>query len=72
MIAALSLAQCGWLRRGLNGILLTPDFPEEPSCGEKLLKQLSADAANCARAAGLDVPYVLNVFSKLVFTFFTC
>ncbi|KAG6453001.1 maltase 1 [Manduca sexta] len=55
---ALSAAQCAWIRRGVNGLLLNPDFLDQ-KCGENLLKRLSSEAVSCARGAGMDIPVIL-------------
>ncbi|KAJ8726011.1 hypothetical protein PYW07_000709 [Mythimna separata] len=57
--AALSEAQCAWLKRGVAGILLDPDFPRNQDCGLQLLKKLVTDAMSCARSSGLDTPVIL-------------
>ncbi|XP_047041938.1 maltase A1-like [Helicoverpa zea] len=57
--AAFSAAQCAWLKRGVAGVLLNPDFPRDLACGEQLLKKLVADAMSCARAGNLDTPLIL-------------
>lgn len=54
--AALSAAQCAWLKRGVSGMLLSPDFPRDQRCGEQLLRKLVADAMSCARSSGLETP----------------
>ncbi|XP_075992835.1 maltase 1-like [Anticarsia gemmatalis] len=57
--AALSNAQCSWLKRGVSGVLLNPDFLREQRCGEQLVKKLVADAMTCVRSAGLETPVIL-------------
>uniref|UniRef100_A0A2A4K7L6 alpha-glucosidase n=1 Tax=Heliothis virescens TaxID=7102 RepID=A0A2A4K7L6_HELVI len=56
---AFSAAQCAWLKRGIAGVLLNPDFPKDLACGEQLLKKLVADAMSCARSSNLDTPVIL-------------
>lgn len=49
-------AQCTWLKRGVSGVLLKPDFPSNIECSEKLVKQMVVAAMSCARTANMDVP----------------
>lgn len=56
VVAILSSAQCAWLRRGIDGVLINPDYLLDQKCGEDLLKKLAADSLSCRRGAGLDMP----------------
>ncbi|CAB3231558.1 unnamed protein product [Arctia plantaginis] len=57
--AALSNAQCIWIKRGVSGVLLSPDFLKDKQCGAKMVKNLVANAMSCSRGAGLDMPVIL-------------
>ncbi|XP_031763767.2 neutral and basic amino acid transport protein rBAT-like [Galleria mellonella] len=57
--AALAAALCAWLRRGISGVLLNPDFPMEQRCGEQLLRKMVVEALNCARSFNLNTPVIL-------------
>ncbi|XP_021205606.2 maltase A3 [Bombyx mori] len=59
VVAILSSAQCAWLRRGIDGVLINPDYLLDQKCGEDLLKKLAADSLSCRRGAGLDMPVIL-------------
>ncbi|XP_072937337.1 maltase A3-like [Epargyreus clarus] len=59
IMAALATAQCSWLKLGISGVLLNPDFPRDPNCGYKLLRKLAAEAISCARGVNLDTPVIL-------------
>lgn len=53
--AALATAQCAWLKRGIAGVILNPDFPKD-QCAEMLLRKMISEAMSCARGASLDTP----------------
>ncbi|GBP53200.1 Maltase A2 [Eumeta japonica] len=57
--AALSAAQCTWIGRGVSGLLISPDYPTEPSCGRRLLRQMVSGTNDCARASNVDLPVIL-------------
>ncbi|XP_059058984.1 maltase A3-like [Achroia grisella] len=57
--AALAETQCAWVRRGIAGVLLNPDFPMEQRCGEQLLRKMVVAALNCARSSNIDTPAIL-------------
>ncbi|XP_073941287.1 maltase A3-like [Choristoneura fumiferana] len=56
--AAMASAQCAWLRRGVDGVVLNPDFRPQ-SCGLKLLRKLVAEAMSCSRGSNLETPVIL-------------
>ncbi|CAG9121804.1 unnamed protein product [Plutella xylostella] len=57
--AALATAQCAWLRRGFNGVLLTLDYLVDQTCAEKLVRKMAAEAMSCVRASNLETPVIL-------------
>ncbi|XP_061708040.1 maltase 1-like [Cydia pomonella] len=56
--SALASAQCAWLRRGVAGLVLNPDFREQ-ACGLKVLRKMVAEAMTCARGSNLETPAIL-------------
>ncbi|KAM3959102.1 maltase A3 [Aphomia sociella] len=57
--AALSSALCSWLRRGVSGVLLKPDFLTDKSCGEQLVRKIVTEAKSCAHSHHLEIPVIL-------------
>lgn len=56
LTSSLAATQCAWLRRGLSGLLITPDYPIDEGCSEQLVLQLSSAALQCAKSSNLDMP----------------
>ncbi|XP_045761799.1 maltase A3-like [Maniola jurtina] len=59
LIAMFSDVQCSWLKRGLAGVVLNPDFVLDYNCGVQLVKKLTTAAVGCARNANMDPPIIL-------------
>nr|XP_034830188.1 maltase A3-like [Maniola hyperantus] len=59
VVAMFSDVQCSWLKRGLAGVLLHPDFVLDHNCGVQLVRKLTTAAMGCARNANMDAPIIL-------------
>ncbi|CAH2988411.1 unnamed protein product [Chilo suppressalis] len=59
LVAALSSTQCAWLRRGVSGVILKPDYVLDQTCAEKLLQKMVAETTICARSSNLESPVIL-------------
>ncbi|XP_050361599.1 maltase A3-like [Nymphalis io] len=59
LTAMLSNAQCAWLKRGIAGILINPDFPSNHECGVQLVKKMTIAATSCSRASNTEAPVIL-------------
>ncbi|CAH2105122.1 unnamed protein product [Euphydryas editha] len=59
LLAMLSDAQCIWLKRGVSGILLHPDFPLDHECGVQLVNKMTVAAMSCSRTANVEAPLIL-------------
>ncbi|XP_046961160.1 maltase A3-like [Vanessa cardui] len=59
LAAMLSNCQCTWLKRGIAGVLLNPDFPSNHECGVQLVKKMMVSATSCSRANNLETPVIL-------------
>ncbi|KAI8427353.1 hypothetical protein MSG28_001922 [Choristoneura fumiferana] len=65
--AAMASAQCAWLRRGVDGVVLNPDFRPQ-SCGLKLLRKLtsSPEANRITSRYGSDMIDAINLLSLIL------
>ncbi|XP_053607296.1 maltase A3-like isoform X2 [Plodia interpunctella] len=59
VVADLATAQCSWLKRGVSGVLISPDYPRDQMCAEELFRKMFVEAISCARAANIDTPAIL-------------
>lgn len=55
LIESLKATQCSWIKRGVSGFVINPDFMDN-ECGIQMVKKMSSAGANCARAANMNTP----------------
>lgn len=54
--AMFSDVQSTWLKRGVAGVVLNPDFGVDDDCGAQLVKKMIVAGMGCARNSNMDAP----------------
>ncbi|XP_023954145.2 maltase 2-like [Bicyclus anynana] len=51
--------QCAWLKRGVAGVVLSPDYFVDYDCSLRLVKKMVTAGMGCARNENMDPPIIL-------------
>ncbi|CAH2269369.1 jg14074 [Pararge aegeria aegeria] len=59
VIAMFSDVQCTWLKRGVVGVVVNPDYNIDYDCSVQLVKKMVIAAMGCARNTNMEPPVIL-------------